>query len=251
MNSQDIFLASFPRSGNTWMRLLLSDLILQIQGFLTKTGGNIIPDIYKVDIEQWNQDDRTRQLDFRIIKTHEHYEESYRKIIYLFRNPADSLCSFYYYQLDRVQKFIDRGIGLDQYCQHSMDQWCTHVKSYIQAQEEASSDLLFLSYETMKQRPIAALQLVAHFIGLKVSRMMCKQAVQHQKFEKLKKKASLEKDSILGFNEVGGYKNFFRKGEVNSAKEELSIETIKLIESNALKIYQQASALESSIKIQE
>ena len=105
--SKDIFLASFPRSGNTWMRLLLSDLILQMQGFSTNTGGNIIPDVYKVNIEQWNQDDRISQLDFRIIKTHEYYEECYKKIIYLFRNPADSLCSFYYYKLDRIQKFID------------------------------------------------------------------------------------------------------------------------------------------------
>ena len=37
-----IFLASYPRSGNTWMRLLLSDALLQMQGFQTATGGNII-----------------------------------------------------------------------------------------------------------------------------------------------------------------------------------------------------------------
>jgi hypothetical protein len=244
-NSQDVFLASYPRSGNTWMRLLLSDLILQTQGFSTNTGGNIIPDVYKVNIEQWNQDDRISQLNFRIIKTHEYYEECYQKIIYLFRNPADSLCSFYYYKLDRVQKFIDQGIGLDQYCQNSVDQWCRHIKIYLQAQEKTSSDFFFLSYETLKKRPILALQLVANFIGLKASRKMCKQAVKNQKFKKLKNKASLEDHSILGFNEVGGYKNFFRKGETNSAQEELSIETIKLIDSIALTIYQQATVLES------
>ena len=42
LTKKDIFLASFPRSGNTWMRLLLSDLILQMQGFSTNTGGVIL-----------------------------------------------------------------------------------------------------------------------------------------------------------------------------------------------------------------
>lgn len=92
-NNNDIFLASFPRSGNTWMRLLLSDLILQTQGFSTGTGGNIIPDVYRVDIEEWNRDSRINQLPFRIIKTHELLQEEYSKIIYSFRKPADSLCS--------------------------------------------------------------------------------------------------------------------------------------------------------------
>ena len=44
----DVLLASVPRSGNTWMRLLLSDAILQSQGHPTDTGGNIIPDITKM-----------------------------------------------------------------------------------------------------------------------------------------------------------------------------------------------------------
>lgn len=69
---------------------------------------------------------------------------------------------------------------------------------------------------------------------------MCKQAVKNKQFKKI---ASLEEDYILGFNEVGGYKNFFRKGEINSDREALSVETIKLIESKTLTIDRQATAL--------
>ena len=101
LKETDIFLASYPHSGNTWMRLLLSDALLQLQGFQTTTGSNIIPDIYKISIDEWNKQINT-DLKFRIIKTHEplFFEETLdmkNQAFYLFRKPADCLCSYYYY----------------------------------------------------------------------------------------------------------------------------------------------------------
>lgn len=73
---------------------------------------------------------------------------------------------------------------------------------------------------------------------------MCQKALNNQTFENLKSASKLEDISKLGFSEQGGYKNFFRQGKVNSAKSELSIETIEFIESKSLSIYEQAKDLE-------
>lgn len=233
-NKKDIFLASFPRSGNTWMRLLLSDLILQMQGFSTNTGGNIIPDIYRVDIEEWNRDNRINQLPFRIIKTHELYQQEYLKVIYIFRKPADSLCSLYHYVIGR---FIDEDPGINQFCRSNVDKYCGHIINYIDAKHKKSDDIIFISYENLKNSPIEVLNKVSNFLKLQVTSQMCQKALENQTFENLKSATKFEDPSKLGFSEQGGYKNFFRQGKVNSSKDELSIETIDFIESKALEIY--------------
>lgn len=240
-NKKDIFLASFPRSGNTWMRLLLSDLILQMQGFPTDTGGNIIPDVYRVDIEEWNQDSRINQLPFRIIKTHELYQEEYSKVIYIFRKPADSLCSLYHYVVGR---FTDKDPGINEFCCTYVDKYCGNLISFIDAKDKNSDDILFISYESLKDNPIQVLTKVSNFLNIEITNKMSEKALDNQTFENLKSATKLEDSSKLGFSEEGGYKNFFRKGKVNSARDELSSETVEFIKSKSLSVYEQAKNLE-------
>ena len=242
-NNKDIFLASFPRSGNTWMRLLLSDLILQMQGFSTDTGGNIIPNVYRVDIEEWNRDSRINQLPFRIIKTHEPYQDCYKQVIYIFRKPADALCSLYHYVIGR---FIDKDEdpGINEFCRSYVDKYCGHVKNYINAKEKRSDKIIFISYEKLKDNPVEVLKKVSNFLSLETTKAMCEKALENQAFNKLQSLTKLEEPSKLGFSENGGYQNFFRQGKVNSAKTELDIETVKKIESQALEFYQSAKAWE-------
>ena len=239
-NNKDVFLASFPRSGNTWMRLLLSDLILQFQGFSTDTGGNIIPDVYRVDIEEWNRDSRINQLPFRIIKTHEPYQDCYNQVIYVFRKPAESLCSLYHYVISR---FTDEDPGINEFCSSYVDKYCLHIQNYIDAKERKPDEIIFISYENLQQIPIQVLQKVSNFLNLQVTNEMCQKALDNQSFDNVQSLSKLEKPSRLGFSEEGGYKNFFRKGKISSAKDELSVETINFIESKSLVLYQQAKAL--------
>ncbi|NET11882.1 MAG: FkbM family methyltransferase [Okeania sp. SIO1H6] len=239
----DIFIASYPRSGNTWMRLLISDIILQIQGLPTDTGGNIIPDPYKVNIESWYQDPRTSKLPFRIIKTHEPYDSFYTKVIHIFRQPADALCSYYHYLL-RSTKFRESNQSIDTFCSKHIKNWCFRVDSYIQAKREKNNSIFFVSYEKLHEAPVNLLEAVSKFIGLKVDRQLLLKAIDNQTFEKLKELQKLEDEKKLGFYETGGYQDFFRSGKVENAQEELSFKTMQRIERQALAIYQKARELE-------
>ncbi len=122
LKSTDIVLLSFPRSGNTWSRHLLADIVLQVLGFKTDTQlpiefYKIVPSIYSQDFEAV-QDERIH-LPYRIIKSHEHKDAKYRKIIYVFRQPKDVLCSFYYFCKANQDPRAD--LSIDDFCLRQLD----------------------------------------------------------------------------------------------------------------------------------
>ena len=60
LKENDIILLSYPRSGNTWVRFILSDVICQHSGFETSTKlpinmGSIIPSLNKGNIDEMDE----------------------------------------------------------------------------------------------------------------------------------------------------------------------------------------------------
>ena len=249
IQANDIFLASYPRSGNTWIRLLMSDLILQTQGYETSTGGNIIPDIYKDNINIWFSDSRINNLPFRIVKTHETYETEYEKIIYVVRNPADAICSYYHYTKEYCTKENSDDNecinDIDDFCLSHLSQWYWHTQTYIKLKERKAKKIQFVSYESLKNNTVKSLQSIATFCGLQVEQELCQKAVDNQEFKKLQDMAKQTSEIKLGFKEDNGYDKFFRQGEVNTSSQELSTETMRLIEEKTMDLYAKAKSFES------
>lgn len=247
LKKTDIFLASYTRSGNTWMRLLLSDVLLQLQGLQTTTGGNIIPDAYKVNINEWNNHINTK-VKFRIIKTHEPLFiqktlELENRVFYLFRKPADCLCSCYYYSL-RYQKSKENDKGLDEFCLNNLEKWCSHITTYIDYKQKNPESTIFLSYEKLSYNPAKVVNYIVELLGWENCQLVCQKSVKNQEFSKLKSLSKEEKPEKMGFWEDNGYQDFFRKGKVNSSQEELSSEKLRIIEETAMPIYKKASSFE-------
>ena len=247
LKETDIFLASYPHSGNTWMRLLLSDALLQLQGFQTTTGGNIIPDLYKVSIDEWNNQINTN-LKFRIVKTHEplFFEQTLElknRAFYLFRKPADCLCSYYYYSLTQDGN-KDNNKGIDEFCLKHLEQWCSHVTTYMDYKKKSPETIIFLSYEKLSYNPAKALNYIMEFLGWENCQLICQKSAENQDFNKLKSLSKEEKTEQMRFWEEDGYQDFFRKDKVNSSQEELSLETLQIIEEKAMPIYQKATLFE-------
>ncbi|AMW26848.1 MULTISPECIES: sulfotransferase domain-containing protein [Arthrospira] len=240
----DVFLASYPRSGNTWMRLLLSDVIQQLGGEKTQPGGNVIPDVYKVDIEDWYRNPRIK-IPFRIIKTHEPLDliSDYR-IIYLFRHPADCLCSYYHYQL-RSPRFRENNSGIDGFCQNLINQWCGHINGYLEAAKTGSDRLFLVSYESLNINPVESLKNVCNFLDLDITEAQAQIAVNNQQFRQVQTLSQRGDSQTLGFAENGGYQNFFRRGQINSSTQELSENTRTIISHKSQDIYNQIRELES------
>src|SRR6266566_2478113 len=92
----DTFLVSFPRSGNTWTRFLVCNLVNPDDPVTFVGIESRIPEIYDVPDRILRRFPRPR-----IIKSHESFDPRYRKVIYIVRDPRDVAVSYYEFQLKR------------------------------------------------------------------------------------------------------------------------------------------------------
>src|SRR5580693_10555254 len=90
----DVFIVSYPRSGNTWTRFLIGNLIYQDEPVTFANVESRIPEIY------FNSDHRLRRLPRpRILKSHESFQPQYPRVIYIVRDPRDVAVSFYHHNV--------------------------------------------------------------------------------------------------------------------------------------------------------
>jgi hypothetical protein len=88
----DVFLVSYPKSGNTWVRFLLGNLVRQGGGVSFLDIGRVVPDIAGLARKDFRRLARPR-----VIKSHDCFDPRYRRVVYIVRDPRDVAVSSYYY----------------------------------------------------------------------------------------------------------------------------------------------------------
>ena len=160
----DVFLVSYPRSGNTWARFLLGNLIYPNDSVTFSNVESRIPEIY------FNRDRFLRQLPRpRMLKSHECFQPHYPRVIYMVRDPRDVAVSFYHHNVKArniaddypVASFVPRFIAAE--FDRKFGSWRDNVLSWTVLRKDAPR-FLMLRYEDMKQDPIQALTKVVDFL---------------------------------------------------------------------------------------
>src|SRR5207249_5512725 len=104
----DVFLVSYPRSGNTWTRFLIANLAHPNEPTNFANIESRIPEIYLFPDRVLLNLPRPR-----ILKSHECFDPRYKRTIYIVRDPRDVAVSYYYYAIKR--KRIEEGYPLDDF----------------------------------------------------------------------------------------------------------------------------------------
>lgn len=219
LKADDVFLVSYPRSGNTWLRAIIAYLLYPAENIQTlKDLDDYVPDIY-VEIPQ-----HTHYSIPRVIKTHEpfwtrHEREThtlYRQYIYVLRHPYKVLESYYHFEAARtpqtvgnLQTFVDAVLHNAYY----YGSWADHIISWQYAQRQAHKTL-FVRYEDLAKHPIATIQRTAQFLGHPVDE---ERATQVKQFSSQENMRELDKRGqiIPGFEMV-------RAGEQRQMDEKLT-----------------------------
>lgn len=164
--SDDSFLVSYPRSGSTWLRFLIGNLICKDCPVTFQNVEKIIPDIHVNSSRFIANVPRPR-----LIKSHEYYDPRYGKMVYLVRDPRDVALSYYRYYR-KIRRFPE-GYPMDKYIAsfltgelQSWGSWVQNVSSWL-AVREGKPGFLLLRYEDLRQDPVGELSRVCDFLQIR------------------------------------------------------------------------------------
>jgi hypothetical protein len=219
----DVFLASYPRSGSTWLRFLLYESLAgESSGF-----GNVnesIPDVKEHKIGK-----PLMPNNGRLIKTHEVYHPEYRKAVYLVRDPRDVALSEYAYQTalglveqpldDYLIRFLTKGVN-------PFSSWNEHVQSWLSA-PLSPDQLLIVKFEDLRKDSVTAVSDIIRFFGVTPDEVRIRQAIANNSVERMKAK---EKETPQRASKKG---QFIRSGSVGGWRANLNEAQIKIVRDHA------------------
>ncbi|XVF11739.1 hypothetical protein REPUB_Repub08aG0053700 [Reevesia pubescens] len=255
--STDIFLATFPKTGTTWLKALTFATINRTRyDFpnhpLLTTGPH---DCFPFLDACFNQNDQpVFNLDAfpspRILSTHMPYallpdsitnNNSGCRFVYICRNPKDVLVSKWLFMnkcrpkelpplsLEEAFEPFCRGIS------HYGPYW-DHVLGYWKASLETPEKILFLKYEDLKKEPLAVVKRLAEFLGHpfsleEESKGVVQEIVRLCSFENLSN-LEVNRTSVQKFSRdiIVDDRHFYRKGRVGDSNNYLTAEMIERID---------------------
>lgn len=256
-----VWLASYPKSGNTWVRAFLANLV-----------ANRADPVPLAELSRYAEDEANPELfsalagvpsteldvgeiaalrprvhaaiaasaqGTRFVKSHNmagsfdghplHNWQVSAGAIYVVRNPLDVAVSMTHHFGIGLDEAIER-IGDERvatandelFVSQMLGSWSSHVKGWA---DMANDRILVVRYEDLLDKPAKAFAKIARLVGLGQDRARIERAIRHAGFRTL---SALEKKH--GFVEAANDKaRFFRKGRVNEWREAMSREQVQRV----------------------
>ncbi len=180
--SDDVFLVSFPKSGNTWVRFLLGNILTGNQCHFGNVD-KIVPEVFR------NRDECDSLPRPRIMKSHLPYTAQMNRVIYVVRDGRDVAVSYYFHLLKK--KKLKKSVSFDKYLSSfnrgllnpRFGSWSGHVLSWL---DHWSADSLLITYENLKNDTDGEFAKILDFIGLKKTYGEISAAIAASDFNKMK-----------------------------------------------------------------
>ncbi|PKN94114.1 MAG: sulfotransferase [Chloroflexi bacterium HGW-Chloroflexi-6] len=258
------WLASYPKSGNTWLRIFLTNYlqngdqpadINHLDGGPIASAREIFDDLVGVEASDLTLQEQELlrpqvYLQFaqelaqdEFLKVHDAYTlnssgqplfppEASRGVIYIMRNPLSVAPSL----ANHINKSIDEAITMLNNEQPGENKrlaglgpqlpqrWLGWGEHVRSWSAPPGQRTLLVRYEDLKRQPFEAFRAIIRFSGLDDDEARIRKAIQFSSFEQVKKQ-----EAEKGFRERIRPTSFFRKGETAAWKSELTPEQIERI----------------------
>jgi Sulfotransferase domain len=190
----DTFIMSYPRSGNTWIRFLLTNLLHPEIPATFELMERTVPDTTAQSRRFFDGVPRPR-----LIKGHHSFDPRIKRVIYVVRDPRDVAVSFYHFQ--RKYRIIDDKLPLEGYVQRFVSgevsdfgSWGEHVASWLAARY-GSPDFILIRYLDLKTETMAELGRIAEFLKIDADEQRLSQAIERSSTERMRKQEKIEQDT--------------------------------------------------------
>ena len=262
---KNIFLASYPKSGNTWLRSIignfynfdkdfsLNDLklipLLSIKKHFSEFDNKVYINNNDLHFDWISQNIikcqnllNNKPNHLNIFKTHSARHKNFTNetvnagFIYIVRDPRDIIVSLKNFSGKEIEKTIDEFLFSKSLmistngAQELLSTWELNVQSWLNYN---SVPRLIIKYEDLKLNPKEIILNIKEFLNkihslnINLRDQDIDKIVENTKFNNLKK---LEDKN--GFDEASKYSKFFRSGTSNQWKDVLTNTQINLIEKN-------------------
>lgn len=189
----DIFIISFPKSGNTWTRFLIANLL------------QLDPPVNLLNMERLvpSLDVQTRRFFKsmprpRIIKDHGSFNPQYKNVIYIVRDPRDVMVSAYNFRLkgetlDESYPFMTFVNEFMTGVRSPVGSWSENVASWL-ATRANSRRFLLLRYEDMLSDTVRELGKISSFLGMQVTPEQLTEAARRSSAENMRRLEKIHGD---------------------------------------------------------
>jgi hypothetical protein len=280
-----VWLASYPKSGNTWFRVFISNLLSGSQqpidinllnnspiasSRLTfdEATGLASSDLTKEEIENLRPGvyrqlaSEAQELIFQKIHDAWYITASgeplvpaavSKAVIYFIRNPLDIAVSFAHHSGTTIEKIIrhmaDPAYAFcsrDDRLHNQLEQKLFTWSEHVTSWTKQSNlPVKVLRYEDMKRDPFGTFSGALEFIGIKRSKNDIEKAIRFSDFSELKKQ-----EEEKGFREKPPKADsFFRKGETGAWRDVLTDEQVQAIVSCHQKVMQEYGYLDNNNRL--
>lgn len=232
LTPRDVFIASYPRSGSTWLRFILSEILVRQSGEFDNIN-DVIPEVHRrrgasAILPQGGH----------LIKTHEAYRKEYKRAIYLVRDIRDVVLSLYARETE-LHMLTGLYTSLDDYLPaflrgkaNHWGTWQGHASSWLNSPIAQAGKLLLVRFEDLRTNPVDVLQLLTDFLGVQVPSAAIQNAVTNNSVEKMRAKESRARTAPTNaqVSWIGKEGRFVRQGSVRGWRDKLTVTQLELID---------------------
>lgn len=237
LKPQDIFQASYPRSGSTWLRFILFQILRGEEAGFGKID-TCIPEI-----------DSHRGVPpilpggGRLIKTHEKYRKEYTRAVFLVRDVRDVVLSSYARSVDEdLASLVSNGdfdgflLSFLEGTALQMGSWPDHTRSWLESPLAKNGNLLVVRYEDLRRNSEQELRRLLEFLGVTPDVRIIRKAIADNSLQQMRAKEDKareagERSSLLATHKSSGEEGrFVRKGSVGGWRDKLTDAQVQLID---------------------
>src|ERR1022692_4387394 len=161
----DTFLVSYPKSGNTWIRFLIANLVYPERNPDFTNINQLVP-----DYEAHSKRSLNRMARARTLKSHQYFDPRYAKVLYIVREPRDVVLAEYHFGIKQrlhgedypVAHYVSRFLAND--TGHTYGSRFDYVASWYFTRRDGPGFLLVRS-ESLHSQPMVEMARIAKFLG--------------------------------------------------------------------------------------